>query len=947
MMPVAPRHKRPMPTLWVMFIILAAAAVDLASPPLQLKLFTEHSLTLEPALLMVCALIGGRWLSIALVILMICDVLLGGEPKYLPVYLLAALTCAELLRRGIAPLLATALLLVTTVIPLITIADGGMVLPDAITVAVLATEASATGARAGVVLRRISRRPMHYINRCRLRCEHVAFVLVVGTASFTTLGTLFSLQAANTTPQSPAILYGLLGLAHLASFVGARRFAKTMERLTMGRLMPSSSAAGASGRSARELPLEMKRPLLQLHRQAIQQRTEARQSTGKLRAAQHALAQLRNRLLVSERSLIERSSVLKRITHAHELTVARWRALIDPSSDVVIFADDDGKIEYVNRSVLGMLGFQPPELIGKKVSILLPDFAMDGHPLELATGKEESSRSLAPRIAEAAVRKADGKQRELAIRVQEFSLAGNRKFAIQLRDSSGMKRALSIMESAKATAQAAHRSQETFIAATSHELRTPLHGLIATLDMLRDERLSPEGERRLGIAKASSRSLLNIANDILDLTRIGSDAFSLERSHFSLKAIIQEVVAEATDQARTRKLRLSGKISSRFPPSFIGDPQRMKQIIGNLVSNALKFTSHGSISVNAHFDGQLCTIDVADTGEGIPHDKQAAIFEPFVQVESTSRADGAGLGLSISKRLSEAMGGRLVLRSSGPAGSIFRLVLPLQPSNEPVSEDQSQRVFNNPRGRILVVEDHPANQYVVQGMLNALECPSQLAQSGSEALSLLENQEFDLILMDCRMPGMDGYETTRRAKSLLKKHIPIIAMTANATLEDKKRCLEAGMDDFLTKPFGRRTLNDILCKWLMPQPEGNSADGVDRYKKTPVLDQSVFDELWENLRWQLPPMRRIGETFMSTAQKTLESLGTRNQETERHLHTLLGTAGMIGARQVEYLAARLQGAVKAQRATEVDSMHGQLSEAIQAFEHEFTVKLGAAHGRFS
>ena len=532
------------------------------------------------------------------------------------------------------------------------------------------------------------------------------------------------------------------------------------------------------------------------------------------------------------------------------------------------------------------------------------------------------------------------KTREQSLRAREAALS---------KAISSHEAALAELKRARHLVEAAQRSSGHFVAMMSHEIRTPLHGLMATIDMLRDEPLSAEGRHRVSIARMSARTLLNIANDILDLSRIEAGAFPLEHKPFSLASVLREVVDEARARAESLGLELRATTEGMLPRSFIGDPARIKQILANLVSNALKFTTSGGVSVQARYDGRRCTIDVIDTGEGVPDGKQDVIFDPFVQVESkvSRRAGGAGLGLPISRRLSEAMGGSLVLVKTGVGGSTFRVTLALNASDEEPLEDQSQRILKNPPGRILVVEDHPANQYVAQSLLESLECTVSIAGSGAEALELLGRETFDLVFMDCQMPGMDGYETTRRMRAILHRYIPVVAITANAMVDDKQRCLDAGMDDFLPKPFTRSVLSDLLCKWLVPGANViTDADIADRVAALPPLAAPVFEELWQSLQWRLSPLRKIYESFLSLAHETLDILHRAAATGDgtvlaRRVHTLTGSAGMVGARQVERVAAWLQEAIKADRRGELETGRVLLAETVRRFETELERRLEA------
>jgi CheY-like chemotaxis protein len=342
-----------------------------------------------------------------------------------------------------------------------------------------------------------------------------------------------------------------------------------------------------------------------------------------------------------------------------------------------------------------------------------------------------------------------------------------------------------------------------------------------------------------------------------------------------------------------------------------------------------------------------------DTGQGIPEDKRESIFDPFVQADTASsrRFGGAGLGLPISRKLSEAMGGSLALLQSGRSGSTFRLILPLPVSDEPPLEEQSQRILQFAQGRILVVEDDEASRYVAATLLESLKCPSRIASSGTEALELIRDEEFDVVLMDCEMPEIDGYETTRRIRQMLEQHIPIIAMTASTMMSDRQRCLDAGMDDILPKPFGKSALNDMLGKWLSPQAvaatEGTLAE---RVAALPTLDAGVFEELRESLHWQLPPLRKIYASFRESAQETLGLIaapanGTEAELTARRLHSLQGSAGLVGARRIEHLAAWFTQAIKEKNRQELADSLPLLRESLRRFEQELDGRLDAISGR--
>jgi CheY-like chemotaxis protein/HPt (histidine-containing phosphotransfer) domain-containing protein len=488
----------------------------------------------------------------------------------------------------------------------------------------------------------------------------------------------------------------------------------------------------------------------------------------------------------------------------------------------------------------------------------------------------------------------------LSAHIREFQVPQGRRIGIRLREAT----------------VAIQRARDQFVATMSHEIRTPLHGLMATLDMLRGEALSNEGRRQLGIARTSAKTLMRIANDVLDLTRISAGGMPIERKPMSIERLVSDVADEARSREEAARLRIAAQVGPEVPPAVVGDPLRIKQILRNLVSNALKFTSAGGVSIVAHWAGGICTIDVTDTGAGIAADQRESIFEAFVQADRSvsRRHGGAGLGLAIGRQLSEAMQGSLSLLHSGPSGSTFRLVLPLPETAEAPVDEQSQRNLPAVKGRILVAEDDDASRYVAQTLLESLECPARIVANGIDALEALRSGEFDLALMDCEMPGLDGYEVTSRVRQSGAR-FPIIAMTASTMSSDRKRCFDAGMDDLLPKPFGKAALSDMLAKWLAPQPRDSSQVPLaQELAKRPELDAEVFDELRQSLNWQIEPLKRIYVSVRESARLAIESLAggapADASLAHRRLHSLQGGAGLVGAKQIEYTAARLLKALK-------------------------------------
>ncbi len=623
--------------------------------------------------------------------------------------------------------------------------------------------------------------------------------------------------------------------------------------------------------------------------------------------------------------------------------IQRLGQAVEQSSNSVVITNTEGVIEYVNKTFVQTTGYSAEEALGQTPAILqsglTPEALYRDMWLTLKQGKEWTGEFV-------------NKKKSGELYEEHVVISPIRDEQNEITHFVATKENITDLKKAREQADFANQAKGEFLANMSHEIRTPMNAIIGMTELLLDTNLRPEQKKYLDNVNSSATLLLSLINDILDYSKIEAGRLELEKRPFDPRAVIKQVVTTLSVLADQKGIQLRTRAIGEDDTSCqpVGDSLRLRQILLNLIGNAIKFTHEGTVTLEfsvqqvdiSHYAGNFCTVRFAihDTGIGISREQQKYIFDSFTQADSTITRDfgGTGLGLAISSRLVRMMGGSLTLESTPGKGSVFSfsLLLPRDLEQSVVAPIEKRRMASSERRlSILLVEDNPANQELAKILLEREGNDVTIANNGLEALEFLSEQEYDLIFMDMQMPVMDGLTATRyireieqgraenipelTAKSgqlamrLAGHHTHIIAVTANAMQEDRQRCFDAGMDDYLSKPYKKTSLQKILWDCDMhSMPEGNMMpESAVQSEMQAISADEVCDHLMKSFDLDRAEAETVLDTYCGSLTDNLVNLQQALQkqqleEASRQAHALKGALLNLGLTELADTAYALE-----------------------------------------
>lgn len=663
---------------------------------------------------------------------------------------------------------------------------------------------------------------------------------------------------------------------------------------------------------------------------------------------------------------------------------ARLRSITESTQDAIIMMDHQGAITFWNPAAVKILGYSQAEAIGQDLhQLLAPEPFMAAHRAAFPDFLRTGRGNVIGKTVELAARRKGGQEIDISLSLSAVSLKNKWHAVGIVRDITEKKQAeKDLLETNRrlrdettranrmaAEAEAANVAKSEFLANMSHEIRTPMNGIIGMTGLLLDTDLDEEQRGYLDIVRSSSDTLLHLVNEILDFSKIEARKLDLDTLDFNLEHEMGDFAANLAFSAHDKGLEFIYTIDPSVPTRLRGDPGRLRQVLTNLAGNAIKFTQAGEVAIRVSLVSESSEFpntvrlrfSVSDTGIGISTKWQRDLFHPFTQADAstTRRYGGTGLGLAISRQLAELMGGEIGVESQDGVGSTFWFTVLLEKQADGGKEDKpkslstalhdttrrSHPMVNGGQARILVVEDNSINQEVVLGMLTKMGCKADAVANGQEALDALSIMPYDLVLMDIQMPEMDGLEATRRIRDpgsrVLNHGVPVIALTAHAMASDRDRCLQAGMNGYLSKPIISDSLVQEIIKWLPHKAHHATAqEGPPQGKAPPAISAAtVWDRaaLLDRLMGDEELLVDIVQGFLQDLPQQIDAIDSMLSakalaRVAQQAHTIKGAAANISAVQVSKAAYEVEKAAKAGAGDALDQKRNELRRAFAALQ---------------
>lgn len=560
----------------------------------------------------------------------------------------------------------------------------------------------------------------------------------------------------------------------------------------------------------------------------------------------------------------------------------RFHSFLESVPDAIVIVNKEGNIQSVNSQTETLFGYERSEIIGKRIEYLMPSRFENIHQGHRNAFFDKPRVRKMGEGMELFAQHKNGNEFPVEISLSKLDSDEGFLVCASIRDVSNQKKIEKELLEAKIKAENAVKSKQQFLSNMSHEIRTPLNSIIGFTKIILKTDLTEKQRKYLTAIKISGDTLIVLVNDILDLAKVDAGKMIFEKAPFRLSLSISAMLHLFEAKIQEKNLQLEVQYDVNIPEVLEGDSTRLHQIIINLVSNAIKFTSKGKITVSVRKlfeDHENVTVEfsIGDTGIGIEKGDMDMIFENFQQAHTTTskKFGGTGLGLAIVKKLVETQGGSIQVQSEVGKGSVFSFVLNFKKTTKEVDyqDDIIEFVENDfKNSKVLIVEDVEFNQLLVKGLLDEFGFVSHVATNGKRAIEKLEKETYDVILMDLQMPEMDGFQTTTYIRDVLRLKIPIIALTADVSTVDIEKCREAGMDDYISKPINEQILyNKIVAqiKKNIPLNEENVMEqalnmesvyvNFDFLQKITNSNSKLSNELIAVFLKQTPPLVKIME----------------------------------------------------------------------------------------